>query len=321
MTGLACAICGGTDVFNVGVCASCAAGDGNQQLIMVRPAVDRGAQSELQHALRTWLGSSSNNGGIGQTARGNRTLAIVPAAIAPGAIRAFERAGITTRAVPMQQWPKALPASFITMLAAVAMAGEVAGWRAAAMLLWTTPALVLLLMTAAWLELRKPLVRFTRSAPALPGSVRRVIAAAITELPTGRTRAIVLDLAAVGEKTYASLSPSFRKASLGESVIELLSEAAALGLEISRLENIASALAAPADTKQQTALNELHTGIEARVMLLGQARGLLARIAGNHAEVEDAVASEVKRLVEQVRNEQHWRLEGEAAVTSLASAN
>src|SRR5688572_1377601 len=159
MKGLACAICGGTDVFNVGVCASCAAGDGNQQLIMVRPAVDRGAQSELQHALRLWLGSSGNDGGIAQTARGHRTLAIVPAAIAPGAVRAFETAGIATRALTMQQWPKALPASFITMIAAVALAGELAGWRAAALLFWTTPAMVMLLLTAAWLELRKPLIR------------------------------------------------------------------------------------------------------------------------------------------------------------------
>jgi hypothetical protein len=315
VNGLACAICGGKDVFSVGVCASCAAGDGNQQLVMVRPAVDRGAQSELQHALRLWLGSAGSDRGIAQTARGTRTLAIVPSAIAPGAVRAFERAGIATRALPMQQWPKALPASFITMIAAVAMVGELAGWTAAAMLLWTTPAIVVLLMTAAWLELRKPLVRFTRTAPALPGNVRRVIAAAITELPPGRTRGIILDLAAVGEKTFASLSPSFRKASLGQSVVELVSEAAALGLEINRLENIESALAIPTDTEQQTALNELRAGIEARVKLLGEARGLLARIAGNQAALEDGVASEVKRLVEQVRNEQRWRLEGEAAVS------
>ena len=284
---------------------------------MVRPAVDRGAHSELQDALRMWLGAGGNNGGIAQTARGNRTLAIVPAAIAPGAVRAFETAGIATRALPIQQWPKALPASFITMLAAVAMAGEVAGWRAAPMLLWTTPAMVLLLMTAAWFELRKPLVRFTRTAPALPGNVRRVMAAAIAELPMGRTRGVVLDLASVGEKTFASLSPSFRKAALGQSVVELVTEAAALGLEIDRLENVASALGRSSDTEQQTALNELHSGIEARVKLLGEARGLLARIAGNQAELEDGVASEVKRLVEQVRNEQRWRLEGEAAVTSL----
>ena len=317
MNGLACAICGGNDVFNVGVCASCAAGDGNQQLIMVRPAVDRGAQSELRDSLRRWLVSNGTNGSIERTARGMRTLAIVPAAIAPGAVRAFETAGIATRALPMQQWPKALPVSFITMIAAVAMAGELAGWRAAAMLLWTTPAMVILLMTAAWLELRKPLIRFTRTVPALPGSVRRVTAAAITELPPGRTRGIILDLAAVGEKTFASLSPSFRKAALGQSVVELVSEAAALGLEINRLESIASALERSVDAQQQAALCELQNGIEARVKLLGEARGLLARIAGNQAELEDGVASEVKRLVEQVRNEQRWRLEGEAAVTSL----
>lgn len=317
MNGLACAICGGTDAFNVGVCASCAAGDGNQQLIMVRPAVDRGAQSELQHALHLWLGSGGNDSGVAQTAQGNRTLAIVPAVIAPGAVRAFETAGIAARALPMQQWPKALPASFITMIAAVTMAGELAGWRAAAMLLWTTPAMVILLMAAAWLELRKPLVRFTRTAPALPASVRRAIAAVITELLPGRTRGIILDLAAVGEKTFASLSPSFRNAALGQSVVELVSEAAALSLEINRLESIVSALERPVNVEEQTALNELRTGIEARVKLLGEARSLLARIAGNQAELEDGVASEVKRLVEQVRNEQRWRLEGEAAVTAL----
>ncbi|MEX2284465.1 MAG: hypothetical protein WEE89_18390 [Gemmatimonadota bacterium] len=313
MSGLTCAICGGSDLFSVGVCAGCAAHGRDLQLIMVQPALDRGAQSELQHSLREWIGFDGPAQAVEQTARGAQTLAIVPSTIVSAAMRSFAAAGIPTHNVPVQQWPRALPASFITMIAAAVMAGELAGWKAAALLLWTTPLMVLLLMTGAWLQVRRPLVRFTRTQPALPAAVRSALAGALSELPTGRTRGVVLDLVAVAEQTYASLSMPFRRAALGQAVVELVSEAAALGLETMRLENIAAKLSAPADAVQPAALDQLRAGIEARVKLLGDVRGLLARIAGNQADLEDGAATEVKRLIDQLRSEQRWRIEGEGA--------
>jgi hypothetical protein len=307
-----CAICEAEDLFDFGMCASCATTGKDWRLLMVQPPADPGAQRTVELSLRHWL-SQTDERAIEAVTRGQRILAALPATMSDAARRTLERAGIPTRSLPTRQWYHTLPAPFGMMLIGMVVTGLLAGMRAAPVLLWTTPLMLVLLVIAAWQEVKRPLWQFTRTHATLPASARDALATALQRLPVGGSRELLLDLARVGESTYTSLSAAFRRASLGESVVELIIEASRLSVETDQLETVALELQlAGVDRGQDT--SALEQAVATRVNLLQRALLLLARIAKEGSHSSEA---EMARLIEQLRTEADWRVQGEAAVESL----
>jgi hypothetical protein len=310
-----CAICEAEDYFDFGLCASCASTGNDWRLLMVQPAADPGAQRTVELSLRHWL-QHSDERAVEAVMRGQRILAALPATVSDAARRTLERAGVPTRSLPTRQWHHVLPAPFRMMLIGMTVTGVLAGMRAATVLLWLTPLMLALLVIAAWQEVRKPLWQFARTHATLPATARDALATSLQRLPAGRARELLLDLARVGESTYASLSEAFRRASLGESVVELIIEASRLSVETDQLETVALELQlAGAERGHDT--HALEQAVASRVALLQRALAVLARIAKEGSASSEA---EMTRLIEQLRTEAEWRVQGEAAVQQLLAS-
>jgi hypothetical protein len=131
-------------------------------------------------------------------------------------------------------------------------------------------------------------------------------------------RARVLELARVGEATYASLPLPFRTSALGESVVALLDEVGPLGLETARLGVIAEARGGrPVGDTDAARVRAAH---EKRLHLLGQTVDVLTRIARHGAESDEAVVVEASALLGEVRAEAEHRILAEADVEALLDA-
>jgi hypothetical protein len=311
-----CAICGAEDRFSVGVCVGCAADGRDQRLLIVQPPAEPGAFATVETALRVWLGSADTGDAVKATARGRRIIAVIPAALAGRAAHNLAAAGVPNRVLLAADWYRALPPHFALMLAAIAVAGGLAGIRAASLMLWGTPLLMTLLLLAAWQQLRTPLLRFARTEPVLPIAARTALARALVQLPAGTPRELLLDLARAAEHTYAALPEAFRANALGDSVVELVLEAGSLSVETSRLQAVGNELQTTIAGEQRATSESLEAAVQARIALLGQALVTLGRIARDSADSTQRT-SEMQQLIEQLRREQHWRGEGEDAVETL----
>lgn len=311
-----CAICGAEDRFEIGVCVCCAADGHDWRLLVVRPPIDSGARATVESSLRHWLGSAGIDDAVQATARGRRIIAVIPGALAALAGQNLAAAGVPNRVLRTSDWYRALPPQFTLMLGAIAVTGGLAGVRAASLMLWGTPLLITLLLVAAWQQLRTPLLRFARSEPLLPAEARAAFTRALVQLPAGRPRELLLDLARAAEHTYASLPDVFRNHALGDSVVELVLEAASLSLETSRLQSVETELRGDEGISQTAAT--LQAAVQVRIDLLTRALGALGRIARDATDSTKRT-SEMQQLIEQLRREQQLRGEGEAAVAGLLS--
>jgi hypothetical protein len=310
-----CAICGAEDRFKVGVCASCASDGHNWRLLLVQPPIDHSARATVSACLREWLGIAGIDNAVEETARGRRMIAMIPAPIAGRAAEDLAEAGIPNRLLRTEEWYRALPPHFALMIAAIAVTGGLAGLQVFSFMMWGTPLLITLLLVAAWQQLRTPLVRFARTQPTLPAKARASLATALVQLPVGPVREVLLDLARVAEHTHAALPEAFREHSLGQSVVELVVEAGSLSLETCRLQAVSKQLHHHSERGTRESLD---TAVKSRITLLGQALSTLGRIARDASDSPERT-SEMKQLIEQLRREQQWRGEGQAAVERILS--
>jgi hypothetical protein len=251
-----------------------------------------------------------------EAARGRKPVAVIPSALATSALRSLEDAGVHARALRYSAWPRALPANFGVMIGAVLLMGMLAGLRGAPMLLWVSPVIALLLMVGAAAQMTQPLLPTARSRATLPQAVRASIADSLATLQNGHVRRALLDIASVGESTFASLSPAFRRAPLGESVLELLREAGPLAAETAQLEQIALELAPRPGSDAAAEFNRLSDAVSARTELLEHVIALLGRIAREGADSH----GEVGELVQRVRAEAGYRAEAEKIVAKVPEA-
>jgi hypothetical protein len=270
-------------------------------------------RADVIRNLRELLNAPRTHHDFAETARGRKPLAIVPAAWTGPALRKLEVAGLQGRVLRFHEWPRALPTSFVMMAVAVLVVGILAGLRVAPMLVWASPLAALLLLFGAAMQLTHPLLAPPSSPSVLPRSVRAALADSLAILSEGRARSLLLDIARLGESTFASLSPAFRSASLGGSVLELLSEAGPLALEAAQLEIIANDLKHLTEPAAVVEHQRTSAAVQAHFALLEHVVALLGRIAREGADSH----AEVGELVQRVRAEAAQRLEAEKLVAAL----
>jgi hypothetical protein len=270
-------------------------------------------RADVVRSLRELLSAPQTHGDFAETARGRKPLAIVPAALTVPVMRRMEGAGLQARVLPFSQWPRALPASFVLMAVAVLLVGLITGLRAVPMLVWASPLVALLLLVGAAIQLTRPLLGGPSTRSVLPDSVRTALAESLAILVEGRARTLLLDIARLGESTFATMSPAFRNASLGESVLELLTEAGPLALEAAQLEVIANDLKGLSGTVAAAEYQRSSAAVRAHFTLLEHVIALLGRIVRAGAESH----AEVSELVQRVRAEAAHRLEAEKMVAAL----
>ena len=307
-----CVLCGNADWVGVGVCSPCS-GQRERNLVFVAQQPTAMGRADVVRSLREFLSAPRAHADFAEAALGRRPLAIVPAATSAQALRTLEAAGLHVRMLPFGAWPRALPVSFVAMALAILLVGMFAGIRAIPMLLWASPIVAGLLLFGAAVQLTRPLIGVQTSPSVLPPNVRAVLAESLAILGEGRARTLLLDIARLGESTYASLPPAFRTASLGESVLELLTEAGPLALEAAQLENIANDLQHLTGAAPVAEFPRSSAAAQAHFDLLEHVIALLGRIAREGAESH----AEVSELVQRVRAEAAQRLEAEKMVASL----
>ena len=303
-----CALCGGEDLFTTGICNACADDGTHRQLLFLRPvnALRRGV---LSNRLHNWTGVRSLSS-LDEVMKGRQPLARLASSAITAVAGGLAEQGITVRVFPEQEWYRALPVSFVAMILCVLAVGAAAGLQGVTILSLGSPVAALLLMWAASIQLRKPLLSFPRSSALLPATTRSTLADSVVQLPEGRVRSLVLDIARAGEATYGSLPEPFRISGLGESVISLVGEAGSLGLETERLQVIVQSGRAGNAAR-------LHQACEERIRLLEQTLDMLGRIAQHGAESDEAAATEASELLGQVRAESTRRVEAEGEVRAL----
>jgi hypothetical protein len=284
-----CAVCGGEDIFTTGVCTACADDGGPRALLFLNP-VDAGNQGSVSQRLRGWGGGRARSSALAEVIKGRQPLARVPQTIARPALGSLAAQGISARALGAERWYRALPASFVLMVICVVAAGALAGTQGVPALQMLSAAVALTLLWGARLQLRRPLLGVPRSVAVLPSDTRGVLAASLAKLPPGRVQTLVLDLARVGEATYASLPLSLRSSALGESVIALVNEVGPLGLETARLQVIEQTRRGRPGKSPDA---DLRAACEERLQLLEQTVDVLTRIARQGAESGDAAAVEI----------------------------
>jgi hypothetical protein len=307
-----CVLCGSQDWVGTGMCSPCA-GHLDRRLVFVAPQPTAMGHADVIRNLRELLNAPRTHDDFVETARGRKPLAIVPAALTGPALRKLEGAGLQGRVLRFHEWPRALPPSFVLMAVAVLVVGILAGLRGVPMLVWASPLAAVLLLFGAAMQLTRPLLAPPVAPSVLPRAVRAALAESLAILSEGRARSLLLDIARLGESTFVSLSPAFRSASLGESVLELLSEAGPLALEAAQLEIIANDLKQLAGGPAVTEYQRASAAVQDHFALLEHVIALLGRIAREGADSH----GEMSELVQRVRAEAAHRLAAEQMVASL----
>jgi hypothetical protein len=279
-------------------------------------AVPQRARADADRNLRGVIGSDVSHQELSEVTLGRQPLAFLPRALAQRAAGVLENVGLRARVVPKNALHRALPMNFVVMVVAVLLVGSYAGLRGAPLFLPASPLLAAALLFAANLQLGKPLLATPASTALLPEHVRESLADALADLRDERARTLLLDIARTGEATFSALPEAFRTAALGESVVELLSEAGPLAREAAHLREIATELGVRSE--QQTAVEgqQIDEAANARYALLENVLALLGRVAREGAQSHE----EVSQLVQQVREESSRRVEAENAVSALLSS-
>ena len=308
---VSCALCGAPDLIGAGVCGSCADDGSGGTLLFVRRSRDLRQRTETAARVRDWAGATRNDEAMGEVLEGRQPMARLPHALALRATRVLAETGIDTRLLPAAEWYRALPPSFTAMLVAMIAMGSFAGWQGVPILAWSSPMAAVLMLLVAAGQMRRPIRLYENTSATLTAPARAALASALAQLPAGRTRNLVLEVARVGEATFASLPEAFRAAALGSAVTELVAETGALALETERLIDIA------AEDGSSANMEELEKASAARMALLEQTVGLLGRIARQGAESGEAALSEAGALLDQVRSEAAHRVAAEAEVRQV----
>jgi len=279
MSDARCAICGGTDVFGLGLCAECSVSDPRaDSLVFVRRSARGADRMAAGERLAQMLGELADTADGRAALRGERALLRMPADLANHAVHALEQQGVPARKLGRPRAWLAMPSHFMVMVSAVAFMGMMAGTLNPP-LLWLSPLLATVLLFVAQRSASKPLLRPPAEA-SLPAATESAIREAFART-SGRPRELLGDLVRMARPLVASLKREGDPAAVAASLAELLAAAAATALEVSRLE-----------TTQTTAGN---------VLASGDAREVSPDLIAAAERCAQAAATGTRRMVEAVR--------------------
>ena len=310
-----CALCERSDWLDVGICPSCAGTVSLEFVFLGSHPAARDATG-AEERLREVFGSALEGQSLREVARGRQPLALLPRTLAQCAARRIESAGLHARVLPRSALHRALPLSFAVMLLAVVLVGMIGGMRGVPALFTASPLVAATLLFGAQWHLRRPLLAAPGSSALLPEAARGSLADALAQLDDPRTRALLRDIARMGEATFAALPEAFRTAALGESVVELLREAGPLAREAAHLREIATELGVRDGERTATEAQQVDDAANARFALLEDVLALLGRLAREGARSTEEVAG----LLQLVREEAARRMDAESTVAALLSS-
>ncbi len=173
---------------------------------------------------------------LADAAAGHRPLIRVPATRADALAQWLRDRDVRVATRTEAGFWTAIPSSFYLLVAAVALAGLVAGRVAAPWFAWTGPAMAGLLLAAARLELQRPaILTRTRDSEAveLPAALRDRLA----ELPPGSARDLLADVARLSRELVAREAGKRTRRRLLEELEPLALAAADTASELAALDH------------------------------------------------------------------------------------
>ena len=250
----ACVMCGEPEPFGLSVCARCG-GAGGDTLVFVRPSEASSDRRRMSDLVRSLLEGRAHVAELGLVASGHRALIRVPANAAATVVRRLAVRGIPARTRPDRWVWATAPYSFYFLLATTVVVGGWAGLAAESLLLWTTPLVALVLLLAAQLRLRQPVIETPSRQLVFPGHVTAQIAHTFAKLPIGTPRDLLAQLIRAAEPVYRALGDS-PAAVTREEVEQLVSHSCQAALDLSDLETALAALAGEAGTERAQRLRD-----------------------------------------------------------------
>ena len=306
-----CVLCGGPDPLELGLCPACG-GDGGRLDSLVY--LQRPSAREAQVLTESRLASALPTVAVDAAAaiRGERPLFRASIEGAERIVEVLGRRDLPARAVPIKSAMTALPAGFFVMLAAVLIAGTMAGIEAAPSLRWITPVFAGLLLLSARRTATTPLVSPRVRVTGLPDEVARPLLSALAELPPGTARDLLADLTRMGHSLYDRLQRSGDSrnsaAVLGELLVASASAASDLALldaNLGRFERQRERLAAR-PSGSMDALARCERARDALVQRLLEAMTVLGQLQGQTADLE-AAESGLADSIAELRSESEAR--------------
>lgn len=300
-----CLVCGQSDPLGLPVCPGCG-GTGpdvaDQLVFAVRPS-GRAAGRALRQRLAVLAGQPARSESVEAAALGLRAIVRVPRSAVPELLARFEDDGISAHVADSRAWG-AIPFSFLLLLGLAVTAGMVAGLTAVPALLWMTPVFVGTLIWSAVRGIRQPLYQPLPRAAVSPGLVR-----ALSELPPGQARDLIVDLAQVSREVLRPENQLWLPVRVGDRMAELLPEAARAAFDMAAIDQTIADFEARAraggvmpETFTQ-GLAELQ-GVRARLSrYLLEVTGLVGRLQGLSADGLDSAGDRLTDLIAELRDQ------------------
>jgi protein kinase-like protein len=194
-----CVVCRAPEPFGIGVCPRCArrAGGGDDVLVFLERTTPGSARRAVREALEERLGADASVAGRDAAAAGERPLLRVPADAAPRVVELLEAHGLPARVESrVTAWREVVPLPIAVLAGVVAAAGAAAGFAAATpILLFTSPAVAGGLASLAAGLRRRPVWNPPAAGRSpLPAEAERTAVRALSALPAGSARALLVDL-------------------------------------------------------------------------------------------------------------------------------
>lgn len=302
-----CAVCGRPSPLGLVVCPDC--GGTSPQvadaLLFIQPVNAAGSSAALGRRLAELLGAGTSEALIAAASRGEQALVRVPGDAADPVSNWLAGQGIPTHAVPASRAWAALPTAFLATLAAVLVAGGLAGALYSTWLLLSTALFLYLLATSAARNAARPLVGSERviSSPALAGYDALLKAA--SALPASRARDLAASLARAA-RGVAGPDAAFPVASsLCVELDAVLATAAEAARDVAVLDETMESFA---DREGGASSDSWLAGrdhvIASRSRLesyLLEATGLVGRLQGLGADAFDSAGERLRELNRELR--------------------
>jgi hypothetical protein len=291
-----CAVCHQQEPFGLNLCAQCGGtSERTDSLVFVRRPATRAERVDRRERLLTLLGAPAETPAGVRAARGERALLRLPAALAPRVVDSLDTNGIPALVLPVARAWLAMPSHFFLMLGAILLFGGLAGWNVLPTMRWTSPIMAALLLVAAQLATRQPLLGTAQHAPRLPGPAAVAVRSTFAALGPGAARDSLGDIVRLAQPIFSG-SPR----ALGSLISDLVSAACATALQVSRLETIVQVLreresAGQIDSAGLT-ITRCEQANETGLDLMNRAIAALGSLAASHETNHEPLAELTRAL-------------------------
>ena len=199
----------------------------------------------------------------------------------------------------------AVPRHFWIMLMSVFAVGLYAGNTVAPVFLLTTPLLAFVLFRAQVRETRARLFDEAHGLDRLSGDVRARAQRALSELPDGEVRDLLIGIVQVGGIARHNLPKEYARGDFGSTIDELVSAAADTAIHAQSLERTSRTLESqPAvDFDLADALEKVHDARNSRIAQLTAAMRVLSEIGPDIAQAGDAGSKRILEILDSLKRE------------------